>query len=149
MKTYNKDKTIELTEYDLNKGYLEPSTITKHFDAIEGVEEQGHYATVVEYPNGGEDVEWVVDVPGIQAVEEHDEVEDIYIYVPYTEAELKRQGLQEELRLIEEWFSEHDYIGVKIATGRATVEDYRDEITLMSEKAKRKDEILAELGEDA
>lgn len=43
-----------------------------------------------------------------------------------------------------------DYIGVKIATGRATASDYADEITLMTEYAGRINEIderLSELGE--
>lgn len=147
MKVYNEDKTVELTEYDLTKGYLDASTLTTHFDAVEAVEEQGHYITIAEYPNGGKDVEWVVDVPGVKAVEEHDETEDIYIYIPYTKDELEANALREELWQIEEWFEEHDYIGVKIATGRASVEDYKDEIAEMSTKATRKDEINARLEE--
>ena len=36
---------------------------------------------------------------------------------------------------------EHDYIGTKIATGRATVDDYATEIEEMKEKAERINEI--------
>ena len=62
-----------------------------------------------------------------------------------TEEELRRQSLQTEKAELEAWLSAHDYIGVKIATGRATVDDYVDEIALMTEKANRINEIDAML----
>ena len=58
-----------------------------------------------------------------------------------TEEELKIQALQTEKAELEAWLSAHDYIGVKIATGRATIDDYADEIALMTEKAERINEI--------
>ena len=60
-----------------------------------------------------------------------------------TEEELRRQALQSEKAELEAWLKAHDYIGVKIATGRATVDDYADEIALMTEKAERINEIDA------
>ena len=42
---------------------------------------------------------------------------------------------------MEAWLKEHDYIGVKIATKRATVEEYANEIAEMTEKANRINEI--------
>lgn len=42
---------------------------------------------------------------------------------------------------LETWLKEHDYIGTKIATGRATVEEYATEIVDMTEKAERINEI--------
>ena len=58
-----------------------------------------------------------------------------------TEEELKRQALVEEKAQLETWLKEHDYIGTKIATGRATVEEYATEIAEMTEKAERINEI--------
>lgn len=58
-----------------------------------------------------------------------------------TEEELRRQALLSEKSGLEAWLKAHDYIGVKIATGRATVEEYADEIALMAEKANRINEI--------
>ena len=58
-----------------------------------------------------------------------------------TEEELKRQEFEEEKAQLETWLNEHDYIGTKIATGRATVDDYATEITEMTEKAERINEI--------
>ena len=62
-----------------------------------------------------------------------------------TEEELRRQALQTEKAELEAWLKDHDYIGVKIATGRATIDDYADEIALMTEKANRINEIDAML----
>ena len=66
----------------------------------------------------------------------------VYIEPPKpTEEELRRQALQTEKAELEAWLKAHDYIGVKIATGRATVEEYATEIEEMTEKANRINEI--------
>ena len=71
----------------------------------------------------------------------------VYVEPPKpTEEELRRQSLQTEKAELEAWLKAHDYIGVKIATGRATIDDYADEIALMTEKAERINEIDALLG---
>ena len=71
----------------------------------------------------------------------------VYVEPPKpTEEELRRQALQTEKAELEAWLKAHDYIGVKIATGRATIDDYADEIALMTEKAERINEIDALLG---
>ena len=49
--------------------------------------------------------------------------------------------LSAEKAKLEAWLSAHDYIGVKIATGRATIDDYATEIAEMTEKANRINEI--------
>ena len=66
MKVYNKEKTILLEEYDLNKGYLKEDVLTTHYPEVKAVEEKGHYETIAEYHSGGKDVEWVVDVKGVE-----------------------------------------------------------------------------------
>lgn len=77
-----------ITEYDLALGYMKPSTRTVHHEAVAGVEEQWHYETIAEYPNGGKDVAKVIDVPGVEAKDAWDEKIPIYIYIPYTDEEL-------------------------------------------------------------
>ena len=68
----------------------------------------------------------------------------VYVEPPKpTEEELRRQALQSEKAELEAWLKAHDYIGVKIATGRATIEEYADDIALMNEKAERINEIDA------
>ena len=75
---------------DLTLGYLRPSTRTEHHEAVEGVTEVWHYETVAEYPNGGKDIQKVIDVPGVAAQAAWDEEIPIQIYVPYTQEELDR-----------------------------------------------------------
>ena len=66
----------------------------------------------------------------------------VYVEPPKpTEEELRRQSLQTEKAELEAWLKDHDYIGVKIATKRATVEEYANEIAEMTENANRINEI--------
>ena len=60
-------------------------------------------------------------------------------------AEEEKSKLITEKAELEVWLRNHDYIGVKIATGRATIDDYADEIAMMNEKAERINEIDAML----
>ena len=77
------------TDYDPAKGRLEMQKRIHHHEAVEAVEEQGHWETVAEYPEtGGKDVQWVVDAPGVEAREAWDEEETYWLYIPYTEEEL-------------------------------------------------------------
>lgn len=67
--------------------------------------------------------------------------------IPPTEEEIKKQELLKEKAELEVWLKDHDYVGTKISTGRATKEEYADVISLMSEKAERINQIDIELGE--
>lgn len=58
-----------------------------------------------------------------------------------SEKEKQLEAYQAELAEKEQWLRDHDYIGVKIATGRATAEDYVDEIAMMKEYAARVEEL--------
>lgn len=80
-----------VTDFDPAKGRLEMQKRIHHHEAVEAVEEQGHWETVAEYPEtGGKDVQWVVEVPGVEAREAWDEEETYWLYIPYTEEELKQ-----------------------------------------------------------
>ena len=76
---------------DLTLGYLTDDTEEIIHPAVEGVEEQWHWETVTEYPNGGRDVQKIVDRPGIQAQEEWVEQVPIQRYIRYTAEELAAQ----------------------------------------------------------
>ena len=80
---------------DLTLGYLTTSTEEITHPAVEGVEEQWHWETVTEYPNGGKDVQRVVDVPGVPARPAWTEQLPIKRYIRYTAEEL---AAQEEAR---------------------------------------------------
>ena len=81
MKVYNEDKTKILEEYDLTKGYLKDDILTTTIEEEQAVEEVGHYETIKEYPNGGKDVKWVVDVEGKKYKHTETIVERIKVYI--------------------------------------------------------------------
>ena len=90
------DNEIQPEDVDYRLGKLSDDKIfIQHHDAVEAVEEQGHYETLQEYPNGGKDVEWKVDVPGVEAKEAWDEYEDIQRYTKFTAEELKANAERE------------------------------------------------------
>ena len=79
----------EITSPDLNLGKLvEEQIFVTHHEAIEAVEEQQHYEVIAEYPNGGKDVERVIDISAVEPKDAWDEYETVQRYVPYTEEEL-------------------------------------------------------------
>ena len=91
---------------DLTLGYLTTSTEEIIHPAVEGVEEQWHWETVTEYPNGGRDVRKVIDVPGVPAQAAWTEQVPVQRYIRYTEEELaarekERQQAEEAARLPE------------------------------------------------
>lgn len=81
------------------------------------------------------------------------DIEDVRAYceanpdmvLPKHPMEEKSMLMMERARL-EKWLSSHDYIGIKIATGRAKAEEYADKIAEMNEKAERINEIDNLLG---
>ena len=76
---------------DLTLGYLTDDTEEIIHPAVEGVEEQWHWETVAEYPNGGRDVQKIIDCPGVQAQKEWVEQVPIQKYIRYTAEELTAQ----------------------------------------------------------
>lgn len=62
MKIFDEQGNI-IENPDLEKGYLAYSTRPSIHRYKITQEEVGHYKTIKEYPNGGKDVEWVVDIP--------------------------------------------------------------------------------------
>ena len=81
---------------DLTLGYLVDGTEEIIHPAVEGVEEEWHWETVTEYPNGGKDVRKVSDRPGVQAQEEWVEQVPIQKYVRYTAEELAQREKEQQ-----------------------------------------------------
>ena len=86
---------------DLTLGYLVDDTEEVTHPAVEGVEEQWHWETVTEYPNGGRDVQKIIDRPGVQAQEEWVEQVPVQRYIRYAAEELAAQ--EEERKKAEAW----------------------------------------------
>ena len=100
MKIYNQDKTEIIENPDLEKGYLKDDTrFVRIVPEQKAVPEQFHYE-YKDYVNEkgevyGRDRKKIVDVPAQPYVPEHEETEDIQVYVPYTEEELLERQKQE------------------------------------------------------
>lgn len=86
---------------DLTLGYLVDDTEEVTHPAVEGLEEQWHWETVTEYPNGGKDVQKIIDVPGVPAQAAWTEQVPVQRYIRYTEEELAAQ--EEERKKAEAW----------------------------------------------
>lgn len=88
------EKGVEILspDYTLGIPLYEEDIVIAHHDAEPGVDEVGHYETVATYPNGGKDVAWVVEVPGIPPKEAWDETETILRWHWFTEEELAERA---------------------------------------------------------
>lgn len=140
MLIYNEDKTkiLKQEDCDANKGYFKEDTLTVTHPAVEGVEEEGHYETIAEYDNGGKDVIWVVDKPGVQASEAYDENITIRVFIEYPEKELKKMNIRQELTKWKEKLEATDYKAIKYAEGWYTEEEY---LPIKTEREKMREEI--------
>ena len=103
MKIYNESKTEILEDVDLEKGYLkEDKLVLRIVPEQQEVKEEFHY-DYKEYPNGGKDRIKVVDVPYSPYIPEYEEIENIQVYIPYTQEEL----LERKKTKLREWREEY------------------------------------------
>lgn len=136
MKVYNKEKTEVLETYDLTKGFLKTDKILKvHHEDVPAVptvtiaskikeirmnggkviEVDGiHYEVVKEFPNGGRTLEEIEETPSVPKQEAYDEYEDIMVYIPYTEQEIKAQEKIKKVAECKQYLADTDYIVLKI-----------------------------------
>lgn len=104
-----------IQDYDLALGYLAERRKTVRHAAVEGVAEEGHWETVAEYPGGGKDVAWVVDVPGVEARDAWEEIQIYNMYVPYTQQELDEMERLREQPSAEERMDEIEAAMMELA----------------------------------
>lgn len=145
MRVFDETKTTELTEYDLSKGYLKADVLETEIPEQKAVEEVFHYKVIKEYPNGGKDVEKVIDVKGKPYIEARTEKEDIYIYIPYTEAELEKIDANREIATLKANLAEWDYKTSKHADGEYTEEEWSQIVAQRKAWRSRINELEAKL----
>ena len=132
MRIFNETKTIELTEYDLNKGYLKADKIITHIPEVPAITveqkakeltEQGKEVTEI---NGnlyevltkneyGQTVNAIRETPAVPA---HDEDEHIQVYVPYTAEEIEKLKAEKYPVLVERFIREKYTLSAEIAVLR-------------------------------
>ena len=129
-------------EPNFEVGHLvEDRIFIAHHEAVEGRVEEGHYEVIAEYPNGGKDVAWVVDVEAIEACEAWDEYEDILRFVEYTEEELQameearkaENAVYDQIQKLHEQISELLNIKSENEALRATVAMLQEQLALQEE----------------
>lgn len=172
MKVYNENKTEVLKSYDLTKGLLKPDKILKEkHEAVPAVEaitvemkiaeitasggkvEEINgipYKVIAEYENGGKDIEKIEESPAVPAKEAYDEYEDIEVYIPYTEQEIKAAEKEKQIQEYKKYLSDTDYIVLKmgelLADGNAeAVAATKTEYTEQLAKRKQAREKINEL----
>lgn len=129
MRVFNQDKTKELLEYDLTKGYLiSDKLFIKHHESIPEQLEKSHLEVVKTFPNGLKRYREVIDEPYQPAQEAYDEFEDIHIFVEYTQIELN----EIEINKLKKLLASTDYKALKYAEGELT------ELEFAPDKAQRK-----------
>ena len=164
MKVYNREKTEVLETYDLTKGFLKTDKILKvHHEAvsvvpavtvaskIEAIRTNGgkvievdgiHYEVVKEFSNGGRTLEEIEETPSVPKQEAYDEYEDIMVYIPYTEQEIKAQEKTKKVAECKQYLADTDYIVLKM--GEYLADGNTEEVTAIKTKyaeqlAKRKE----------
>lgn len=134
----------ELFEYDRAKGHLKSDKLfVKHHPQVEAVQEEGHWKTVAEYPNGGKDVEWVIDVPRVEAKDAWDEYEDILRYIPFTERELASHRIIE----LKGMLNATDYNILKVVEGASTLSEMAAIVKKRASWRKEINELELKLGD--
>ena len=89
--------------------------------------------------------------PGSIEIQDHVEIQPDGTYKIIKPTKLSTKILKErdsliiEMNNLKNWLKEHDYIGTKIATGRATIDDYKTVIEEMKLKSERISEIKERL----
>ena len=126
MKIYNEDKTKELllSDCDLEMGYLTDYTEEVYHEAVEHVEEQGHYEVIREYPSGGKDVEWIVDVSKVEGREAYTEIIHYQTYTSYPEHILLQKEYQKQVEQLKQRLTDTDFQAIKYAEGLYTEDEY-------------------------
>lgn len=124
MEIYNQTLTQSVKNPDLSKGYLAQQMITIHHEAVQSVAEQGHHEVVAEYPNGGKDLIWIVDVEGVEGHDAYDEQKEVTVYIPYTDAELRKINAEKRIEELKGFLFSSDYQAIKFAEGELSAEEY-------------------------
>lgn len=142
MRIFDRNGT-ELEKIDEQKGYLlQDSLFVCHHEAVEAQEEQGHFEVIKEYPNGGKDVEWIIDSPAVEAKEAWDEYEPILRFVEFTKSEIGQRRIAELKALLQST----DYLILKVVEGATTLAEIAEAVKKRAAWRREINEIEAQEG---
>lgn len=151
MRVYNQDKSQILTNYDLTKGCLRQDKITINQPEIKAVKEEFHYKTIKEYPNGGKDVEKVIDVAGVEYQPAKTYEEEIFVYIPYTAGELAKKQAEKQIyekkALLKKYKEDVEQVGLFGMT-RADYEDKKKACAKLVEELRELEKVVTSIQTD-
>lgn len=131
----------EITTPNLENGRLVEEQIVKvHHAATEAIEEVFHYVTVAEYPNGGKDIEKVIDIPGVPAREAWDEYETVQRYVEFSAAE----KIMNQIAALKQKLAQTDYITAKAVDAMTSADSLTTLLTALKNIRTEYADVLAQ-----
>lgn len=131
----------EITAPNLENGRLVEEQIVKvHHAATEAIEEVFHYVTVAEYPNGGKDIEKVIDIPGVPAREAWDEYETVQRYVEFSAAE----KIMNQIAALKQKLAQTDYITAKAVDAMTSADSLTTLLTALKNIRTEYADVLAQ-----
>lgn len=146
MRVFNEDKTLELKEYDLALGYTQEDeliTVTVEEASEDASSADVKFTTIKD----GEIIESIVstvEYDGKNYI--RTTIEKILVYIPYTEAELRKIEIEARIAELKQLLADSDYLATKYAEGWYTDEEYapikaqrqawRDEINALELEVK-------------
>lgn len=116
MRVFNEQKTQQLYDYDLSKGYLKDDKlfIASHKE-VKAVEGKYHYEVIKQYPSGGRDMVKVWDIEPVEGKKAYDEYEDIQVFIPYTEEEIEQKKIERYESLVSQYIREKYSLNAELA----------------------------------
>lgn len=103
MRIFDATKTYELSAetIDMSKGYLKPDKkFVMHHEAVEAKEAE-YRDRPVKHTNGSTSIYKDLVSPAVEGKEAYDEYEDIQVYIPYNDEELKNMLRAKRKNLLE------------------------------------------------
>lgn len=139
MKTYNKERTRELTveEIDLENGYIISQVEIINHPEIPAKKEEGHFEVKNEYKNGREIV-WIIDVEAQEGRPAHSEEIYYQIYIPYSKEYLHNRDIRRQIKDLKEALAATDYKVLKYFEGYLTEEEF---IKIKQERQEKRNKI--------
>lgn len=105
MKVYNELKTEELTNYNLEEGYLKEDFIIHEIPEVKEVKEVSHLEPIVGYKNC---YRKVIDVKAVKPEAARTEKESILVFVLYSAEEKAEIEKKKRIDQLKKWFDK-DY----------------------------------------
>ena len=122
----DKKKILDPNYIDLDKGYLVDKFEIIHQEEKPYLEEVGHYELIKEYPNGGKEIRWKVDIEGQEYEQAWDERIEYQIYIPYSTTYIYNRSIKQKIEKEKAKLAATDYKVIKYIERLYTEEEFEE-----------------------